>query len=118
MLMGMQIDATTGLMQGIRFVPSPNCDARPDGVAPDLIVVHGVSLPPGEFGGLWIDRLFTNSLPVDGHPYFAEIAPPRVSPHLVIARDGRLTQYVKFNDRAWRAGQSSFEGRTACNDFS
>jgi N-acetyl-anhydromuramoyl-L-alanine amidase len=118
MLTDMQIDPTSGLMHGIRFVASPNFDARPQGVAPDLIVVHGISLPPGEFGGLWIDRLFTNTLPVDAHPYFAEIGPLRVSSHLVIARDGRLTQYVKFNDRAWHAGPSSFEGRTACNDFS
>jgi N-acetyl-anhydromuramoyl-L-alanine amidase len=118
MLMNMQIDPATGLMHGIRFVASPNFDARPEGVAPDLIVVHGISLPPGEFGGPWIDRLFTNNLPVEAHPYFAEIGALRVSSHLVIARDGHLTQYVKFNDRAWHAGQSSFEGRTACNDFS
>ena len=118
MLTNMQIDPASGLMHGIRFVASPNFDARPAGVAPDLIVVHGISLPPGEFGGQWIDRLFTNSLPVDVHPYFAEIGALRVSSHLVIARDGHLTQYVKFNDRAWHAGQSCFEGRTACNDFS
>ena len=85
---------------------------------PDLIVVHGISLPPGEFGGPWIDRLFTNTLPLDAHPYFAEVAPLRVSSHLGIRRDGALTQYVKFTDRAWHAGKSSFKGREACNDFS
>ncbi len=84
----------------------------------DLIVVHGISLPPGEFGGPWIDRLFTNSLPVDVHPYFAEVAPLRVSAHLAVRRDGAVTQYVRFTDRAWHAGKSNFEGRPACNDFS
>jgi len=80
--------------------------------------VHGISLPPGEFGGPWIDRLFTNSLPLDLHPYFAEIGGLRVSSHLLVARDGALTQFVKFTDRAWHAGQSSYDGRPACNDFS
>src|SRR5271156_5828304 len=102
-------------MRGARQVASPNCDARPAGVGADLIVVHGISLPPGEFGGPWIDRLFTNSLPPDAHPYFAEIAALRVSSHLVVARDGRLTQYVKFTDRAWHAGVSNYQGRAACN---
>ena len=73
-----------------RYVASPNCDSRPAGVAADLIVVHGISLPPGEFGGPWIDRLFTNTLPADVHPYFAEIAALRVSSHLCIRRDGTL----------------------------
>ena len=84
----------------------------------ELIVVHGISLPPGEFGGPWIDRLFTNSLPSEAHPYFAEIAALRVSAHLCIRRDGTVTQYVKFTDRAWHAGPSSYDGREACNDFS
>jgi AmpD protein len=84
----------------------------------DLIVVHGISLPPGEFGGPWIDRLFTNSLPADAHPYFGQIERLRVSSHLVIRRGGDVTQYVSFADRAWHAGQSSFNGRVACNDFS
>jgi len=105
-------------MQGARQVVSPNYDARPAGVEADLIVVHGISLPPGEFGGPWIDRLFTNSLPSDEHPYFAEIAALRVSSHLAVARDGGLTQFVRFTDRAWHAGQSSYAGREACNDFS
>jgi len=114
----LRVDLETGLMLGARLVESPNCDARPAGVEADLIVVHGISLPPGDFGGPWIERLFTNSLPVDVHPYFAEIGAFRVSSHLSVARDGGLTQFVRFTDRAWHAGQSSFEGRDACNDFS
>jgi AmpD protein len=114
----LQADPVSGLMSGARQLPSPNRDPRPFGVAADLIVVHGISLPPGEFGGPWIDRLFTNTLPADAHPYFAEIAGLTVSSHLCIARDGALTQYVSFNERAWHAGASSYGGRSACNDFS
>ena len=114
----MEVDLESGLMRGARQLASPNFDARPAGSAIDLIVVHGISLPPGEFGGPWIDRLFTNSLPADEHPYFAEIAALRISSHLVIARDGLITQYVSFNDRAWHAGRSSYQGRIECNDYS
>jgi AmpD protein len=114
----LQVDLESGLMQSTRQVASPNCDARPSGVEAELIVVHGISLPPGEFGGPWIDRLFTNSLPPDMHPYFAEIGELRVSAHMVVARDGGLTQYVRFTDRAWHAGESRYNGRVACNDFS
>jgi N-acetyl-anhydromuramoyl-L-alanine amidase len=114
----MEVDPKSGLMRGARQVSSPNFDARPEGAPIDLIVVHGISLPPGEFGGPWIDGLFTNSLPPDVHPYFAEIAGLRVSSHVVIARDGAVSQYVSFNDRAWHAGRSSFEGRIECNDYS
>jgi AmpD protein len=106
------------MLHGARQIPSPNFDLRPAGVAVDLIVVHGISLPPGEFGGPWIDRLFTNTLPPDAHPYFVEAAARRVSAHLCIRRDGTVTQYVRFTDRAWHAGRSSYEGREACNDFS
>jgi len=114
----LEVDLESGLMRGARQIASPNHDARPPGVTTDLIVVHGISLPPGDFGGSWIERLFTNTLPLDAHPYFAEIGALRVSSHLVITRDGRLTQYVSFNDRAWHSGVSSYEGREACNDFS
>jgi N-acetyl-anhydromuramoyl-L-alanine amidase len=114
----LKVDLESGLMRGARQIASPNHDARPPGVTADLIVVHGISLPPGDFGGSWIERLFTNTLPLDAHPYFAEIGALRVSSHLVITRDGRLTQYVSFNDRAWHSGVSSYEGREACNDFS
>jgi len=114
----LQVDLETGLMRSARQVSSPNCDARPPGMEAELIVVHGISLPPGEFGGPWIERLFTNSLPLDMHPYFAEIGELRVSSHLLVARDGGLTQFVRFTDRAWHAGSSNYCGRMACNDFS
>jgi AmpD protein len=114
----LQVDLPSGLLRGARLIASPNHDARPAGVEADLIVVHGISLPPGEFGGLWIDRLFTNSLPGEMHPYFAEVQALRVSSHLVVARDGAVTQYVGFTERAWHAGQSMYQGREACNDFS
>jgi N-acetyl-anhydromuramoyl-L-alanine amidase len=113
-----QVDVETGWLRSARRVESPNYDARPPGVSTDLIVIHGISLPPGEFGGPWVDRLFTNTLPAEGHPYFATIADRKVSSHLLIDRHGRLTQYVPFHARAWHAGASSYEGRTACNDFS
>ena len=116
--MNVQVDLETGLLRGARQIPSPNFDSRPSGVDADLIVVHGISLPPGEFGGPWIDRLFTNSLPAEIHPYFAEVNSMRVSSHLVLARDGAVTQYVSFSERAWHAGQSIYQGREACNDFS
>jgi AmpD protein len=99
-------------------VPSPNCDDRPAGVEADLIVVHGISLPPGEFDGPWIDLLFTNALPRDAHPYFESVADLRVSAHLLIRRGGEVVQYVPFQRRAWHAGVSSWEGRERCNDFS
>ncbi len=107
-----------GVLSNALFHPSPNQDARPDGVAVDLLVIHNISLPPGEFGGPWIDDLFHNRLTPETHPYFAEIADLKVSAHLLIRRDGELTQHVPFTHRAWHAGQSSFEGRERCNDFS
>jgi len=100
-----------------RRVLSPNRDARPPGCDISLIVVHGISLPPGEYGGSWIDDFFTNRLDVSVHPYFAEIEGMHVSSHLLIRRDGELVQYVPFTDRAWHAGKSSYRGRDACNDF-
>jgi AmpD protein len=114
----LRIDGATGLLIGVRQVLSPHFDERPHQVAPTLIVVHGISLPAEEFGGPWIDRLFTGNLPADAHPAFAEVAPLRVSAHVVIRRDGALTQYVPFGARAWHAGRSSYQGRDACNDFS
>lgn len=105
-------------MPGVRVVESPNCDDRPNDELPSLIVVHGISLPPGEFGGRWVDALFTNSLPIGEHPYFAEISHLRVSAHALIDRSGALTQYVSFLRRAWHAGESNFCGRETCNDFS
>jgi AmpD protein len=101
-----------------RQVPSPNGDARPDGAGVDLIVVHGISLPPGEFGGDGIERLFTNRLDPAAHPFYAAIAALRVSAHFLIRRDGALTQFVGCDARAWHAGQSAWRGRPRCNDFS
>ena len=113
-----QIEPQSGLLADVPFLSSPHCDARPEGVQPELIVVHGITLPPGEFGGPWIDDLFMGRLDPGAHPYFAEIAHLRVSAHLLIRRDGSVTQYVPFNQRAWHAGTSSFDGRDRCNDFS
>lgn len=114
----MRVDSATGLLIGIKQVLSPFFDERPAGVAPDLIVLHGISLPPGEFGGPWVSRLFTGSLPPDVHPFFAEVAGFRVSAHVFLRRDGEIIQYVSFLDRAWHAGRSSWQGRDACNDYS
>jgi N-acetyl-anhydromuramoyl-L-alanine amidase len=99
-------------------LPSPNQDARPDGVAIELVVVHGISLPPGRFGGRAIQRLFTNTLPVHAHPYFATLADVRVSAHFLIHRGGRIVQFVPCARRAWHAGASQWRGRERCNDFS
>jgi AmpD protein len=112
----MKVDPVTGLIVGARQVLSPHFDTRP--VPADLIVVHGISLPPGEFGGPWIDRLFTGNLPLDVHPYFRQAAAGSVSAHALIRRDGRAVQYVPFGARAWHAGASEYEGRKGCNDFS
>ena len=112
------IDPGTGLLAGVRQVLSPHCDARPAGTVPELLVVHGISLPPGEFGGPWIDRLFTGTLSPEAHPYFREIAATRVSAHALIRRDGAIVQYVPFGERAWHAGASQYRGRESCNDFS
>ncbi len=114
----MKLDVETGLLEQARQVPSPNQDARPAGCAPELLVIHSISLPPGEFGGSWIERLFCNTLDSSAHPYFAEIADLKVSAHLLIRRDGELVQFVPFNRRAWHAGVSRYEDRERCNDFS
>jgi AmpD protein len=114
----MRIDVRTGMLAGVKQVLSPFFDQRPAGVTPDLIVLHGISLPPGEFGGPWIARLFTGNLPAEAHPEFRERAGLRVSAHLLIRRDGSIEQFVSLNDRAWHAGKSSWLGRDACNDYS
>ena len=114
----LSINHADGWLSQVRRLPSPNCDPRPQGSGPELIVIHGISLPPGRYGGPWIDRLFTNTLPAEADPYFATIQELRVSSHVLIARDGALTQYVPFGQRAWHAGVSHWCGREACNDFS
>ncbi|HVO88230.1 MAG TPA: 1,6-anhydro-N-acetylmuramyl-L-alanine amidase AmpD [Casimicrobiaceae bacterium] len=99
-------------------VPSPNCDARPAACAIELVVVHGISLPPGHFAPEHVEALFTNRLDASADPYFASVADLRVSAHFYIQRDGALTQFVACRLRAWHAGQSSWRGRERCNDFS
>ena len=98
--------------------PSPNFDSRPAGMEIDLVVIHGISLPPGEFGGGAITRLFCNDLEPSEHLAFRDLEGIRVSAHALIDRCGAITQYVSFLDRAWHAGQSRYRGRSACNDFS
>ena len=114
----MKVDLTAGRLDAAGYLPSPNSDERPDGITIDLLVIHGISLTPGEFGGPWIDALFTNTLDPAVHPYFQTLAGLRVSAHVLIRRDGELTQYVPFQRRAWHAGVSEYAGRSRCNDFS
>jgi len=112
------VDPATGWLENVRRVESPNSDERPVNATLDLIVVHGISLPPGRFGEGWIDRFFLNELPAAADAYFATIAEMKVSAHVLVSRSGGLTQYVSFNRRAWHAGRSVYCGRDACNDFS
>ena len=107
-----------GLLEGARYVASPNCDERPAGCDITLLVVHSISLPPGEYGGDGIERLFTNRLDPQAHPYFGEIFSLKVSAHFLVRRDGEMVQFVPVQQRAWHAGASCWRGRSACNDFS
>ena len=107
-----------GWLSSAQAVPSPNFDARPLHTSIDLLVIHAISLPPGLFGGPYIEELFTNRLAVDAHPYFATLDGLRVSAHFLIRRDGRLMQFVDVFARAWHAGESFWQGRRRCNDFS
>ena len=106
-----------GWLVSARHLCSPHQNPRPEDEV-SLLVIHGISLPPGEFGGPWIDDLFMGRLDAQAHPYFASIAGLQVSAHCLIRRDGELVQYVPFSARAWHAGVSSYAGRPACNDFS
>ena len=101
-----------------RHCPSPNCNERPDASDVSLLVIHNISLPPGEFGGASIEAFFCNTLDCDAHPYFDQLRDLQVSAHLLIRRDGELVQFVPLAQRAWHAGVSEFEGRDNCNDFS
>lgn len=114
----MHIDSITGLLSEARQHPSPNYDERPANTDINLIVIHAISLPAGEFGGPWIDNLFCNELKPADHDEFKEICELKVSAHLLIRRDGELVQYVPFHQRAWHAGESCFDGCEQCNDFS
>ncbi|MGD8420688.1 MAG: 1,6-anhydro-N-acetylmuramyl-L-alanine amidase AmpD, partial [Gammaproteobacteria bacterium] len=107
-----------GWLKSAESLPSPNFDSRPDSARIKLIVVHGISLPPGEFGGGHIRNFFCNRLDVGAHPYFESICEMKVSAHCLIERDGNIVQFVSFLDRAWHAGMSEWRGETACNDFS
>lgn len=107
-----------GWYQNAQQVLSPNCDDRPADEAISLLVIHNISLPPGEFGGGFVPALFTNTLDSNAHPYFATLAGLQVSAHLLIDRNGGITQFVPFGKRAWHAGQSCFGRRERCNDFS
>jgi AmpD protein len=117
-LAAMALDAKREWLTGVRRVPSPNRDARATDTSIDTIVIHGISLPPGKYGGPYIERLFTNSLDVRDHPYFSEICGMRVSAHLLITRTGQVTQFVPFSERARHAGVSVFHGRPDCNEYS
>jgi len=114
----MQINKTTGLLDKCKQCLSPNHDSRPKNTAIDLIVVHSISLPPGEYGGEAIEQFFQNKLDKKAHPYFAEIHQMQVSSHVLIKRSGEIVQFVPFHKRAWHAGQSNYQGRERCNDFS
>lgn len=107
-----------GLLPGARYVASPNCDERPAGAAVTLLVVHAISLPPGAYGGDAIERLFTNRLDPQAHPYFEGIASLKLSSHFLVRRDGELVQFVPVGKRAWHAGTSRWRARSRCNDFS
>ena len=114
----MHVDIRTGLVEGIPYIPSPNCDDRPANAGIDVLVIHAISLPPGHFGGPGIEQLFCNRLDPNAHPYYREIQGLEVSAHLVIRRDGAMCQFVPLHRRAWHAGKSCCEGRTRVNDFS
>lgn len=113
----MQLDPLTGWCHGVRHCPSPNFNVRPQGEI-SLLVIHNISLPPGQFGTGKVQQFFQNRLAADEHPFFASIATLQVSAHFLIERDGAVTQFVSCLDRAWHAGVSCFEGRESCNDFS
>jgi AmpD protein len=107
-----------GWISGMRQIVTPHCDSRPAGSAVELLVIHNISLPPGEFGGPAIAGLFTGTLDTEAHPYYVQLRGMRVSAHFLIRRQGEIIQFVPCQKRAWHAGVSSWQGRSACNDFS
>jgi AmpD protein len=107
-----------GWLQTVEVIQSPNYDARPDNTKIKLIVIHGISLPPAEFGGGYIQQFFCNQLDANAHDYFADICDMQVSAHCLIERDGNIVQFVSFLDRAWHAGVSSWRGEPGCNNYS
>ncbi|NOX08671.1 MAG: 1,6-anhydro-N-acetylmuramyl-L-alanine amidase AmpD [Gammaproteobacteria bacterium] len=114
----MKLNTETGLLESVLQHRSPNQDERPQGEVISLLVIHGISLPPGQYGGGWIDDLFMNQLDSSAHPYFSQLEGLKVSTHVLIRRDGEVIQYVPFVARAWHAGVSAFQGRQHCNDYS
>lgn len=113
-----RVDPQTHVLQGVRYVESENFDERPQEASIDLVVIHGISLPPGQFGGKGVEQLFTNQLNPAEDPYYETISHLKVSSHLFINRKGEITQFVPFNKRAWHAGVSRYQERDKCNDFS
>src|SRR5690606_1792765 len=113
-----RVSAESGLIRPALLCASPNQDERPGAGDITLVVLHNISLPPGEFGGPYIEHLFTNCLDRNAHPYFDTICDLQVSAHLLVRRDGSLVQFVPFGRRAWHAGPSCFRGRPRCNDYS
>jgi AmpD protein len=109
---------SNGFIDIASYQSSPHCDDRPEKVAIDMIVIHGISLPPAQFGNDFVEKFFCGELEFSAHPYFETIANLRVSSHLFIKRTGEMIQFVPFHKRAWHAGQSFFQGRENCNDFS
>jgi AmpD protein len=107
-----------GWVVAARRAPSPNFDARPAGTVITLLIIHNISLPPGEFGGSAIESFFLNRLDHEAHPFYGELRGVRVSAHFLIRRDGELIQFVSCDERAWHAGASQWQGREHCNDFS
>ena len=107
-----------GVVRAAAQIPSPNFDARPPDARISLLVIHNISLPPGQFGGPWVVELFTNCLDPKAHAYFASVADLRVSAHFLIRREGALAQFVPCAFRAWHAGDSAWRARQNCNDFS
>src|SRR5690606_4141794 len=114
----LKINKNTGLLQETSYIPSPNHDERPDGVEPSLIVLHNISLPPGQFEPQNVIDFFGNKLDFGKHPYFQEIQHLKVASHVLITREGLVHQFVPFHLRAWHAGESCYQGQDKCNDFS
>lgn len=116
--LSLNLNQETGLLENISYHPSPNYNDRPPNTEISLLVIHGISLPPGEFSGNAIDLFFKNQLDVTSHPYYKNLMNLQVSSHLLIRRDGSTIQYVPLQKRAWHAGQSVFAGKENCNDYS
>ncbi len=107
-----------GYLDSAHFIPSPNFDQRPQGIEISLLVIHNISLPPNQYGGDGVIQLFTNQINPDEHPCYQELVNLKVSSHFFIRRDGSIIQFVPCNQRAWHAGESNWQGKTRCNDFS